>query len=68
MSEGDNLIDSEVAAMLLGVSTNHLRQMVYRKKLVSQGRQKRKSMFLLADVLALQTHRNKPTLGEDVAS
>lgn len=55
MSEG--LIDSEVAAMLLGISKNNLRQLVYRKQLVPHGRQKRRSMFLLQEVLALQTRR-----------
>jgi hypothetical protein len=58
MSEGNGVIDSEVAAMLLNISSNNLRQLVYRKKLVPTGRHKRKSQFLLADVLALQTHRS----------
>ena len=66
MSEGNNLIDSEVAAMLLGVSTNYLRQLVHRKQLMPQGRQKRKSMFLLADVLALQTRRGVTIIGEEI--
>ena len=57
MSEGNGLIDSEVAAMLLGISKNNLRQLVYRKQLVPQGRQKRRSQFLLQEVLALQTRR-----------
>jgi hypothetical protein len=55
----DGLIDSEVAAMLLGVNKNNLRQIVHRKILVPQGRQKRKSCFRLADVMALKTHRDK---------
>jgi hypothetical protein len=58
MSEGNGVIDSEVAAMLLNISSNNLRQLVYRKRLVPTGRHKRKSQFLLADVLALQTHRS----------
>ena len=53
----DGLIDSEVAVMLLGISKSNLRQLVYRKQLVPRGRQKRRSQFLLADVLALQTRR-----------
>jgi hypothetical protein len=57
MSEGDGIIDSEVAAMLLGISKNNLRQLVYRKGLVPVGRHKRRSRFLLVDVLALQTRR-----------
>lgn len=59
MSEGNGLIDSEVAAMLLGISSTNLRQLVYRKQLVSKGRHKKKSQFLLQDVLALQTRRGK---------
>ena len=58
MTEGNGVIDSEVAAMLLNISQTNLRQLVYRKRLVPTGRHKRKSQFLLADVLALQTRRN----------
>ena len=43
--------------MLLGVSKNNLRQLVFRKKLVAQSRHKRRSQFLLQDVLSLQTDR-----------
>ena len=57
MTEGKGVIDSEVAAMLLGISKTNLRQLVFRKQLVPTGRQKRRSQFLLADVLALQTRR-----------
>lgn len=65
MTEGNGLVDSEVAAMLLGISTNNLRQLVHRKMLVPQGRQKRRSMFNLQDVVALQTRRAK---GHDIPS
>lgn len=58
-NEGNGLIDSEVAAMLLGISTNNLRQLVHRKQLVPHGRQKRRSQFLLQEVLALQTRRGQ---------
>jgi hypothetical protein len=67
MSEGDGLVDSEVAAMLLGISKNNLRQLVYRKALVPQGRQKRRSRFLLVDVLALDKTRLSRTVhGEGI--
>ena len=62
MTEGNGIIDSEVAAMLLGISKNNLRQLVHRKQLVPVGRQKRRSTFHLQDVLALQTRRGE--LGE----
>lgn len=66
-NEGDGLIDSEVAAMLLGISKNNLRQLVYRKALVPQGRHKRRSRFLLADVLALdKTRLSRAIQGEGI--
>ena len=55
----ENLVDSEVAAMLLGISTNNLRQIVYRKALTARGRKKRKSLFLLEDIYALQKSKMK---------
>lgn len=58
-TEDSDVVDSEVAAMLLGVSKNNLRQIVHRKILVPQGRHKRKSCFQLADVMALKTRRDK---------
>ena len=57
--EGDGIIDSEVAAMLLGISKNNLRQLVNRKLLVPIGRQKRRSMFRLQDVVDLQKHKEQ---------
>jgi hypothetical protein len=59
MTQGDGIIDSEVAAMLLGISKNNLRQLVHRKQLVPVGRQTRRSTFRLQDVLALQTRRSE---------
>jgi hypothetical protein len=59
MSDEQNLIDSKVAAMMLGVSSNNLRQLVYRKELIAKGRIKRKSLFLLDDVQALSNKRTK---------
>lgn len=54
----ENVIDSEVAAMLLGVTQNNLRQIVYRKLLKSQGTKKRKSLFLLQDVENLKAAKS----------
>ena len=59
MSDEQNLIDSKVAAMMLGISANNLRQLVYRKELIAKGRIKRKSLFLLDDVQALSSKRTK---------
>lgn len=57
--EGDGIIDSEVAAMLLGISKNNLRQLVNRKLLTPIGRQKRRSVFRLQDVVDLQKHKEQ---------
>lgn len=58
-TEGDGIIDSEVAAMMLGVSKDAVRMMVMRKKITPLGRQGRKNTFRLQDVVALQTRRTK---------
>lgn len=57
--EGDGIIDSEVAAMLLGISKNNLRQLVNRKLLTPIGREKRRSMFKLQEVVELQKHKEQ---------
>lgn len=57
MTSEHAIIDSEVAAMLLGTSKDNIRQLVLRKQLVPRGRQRRRNTFLLSDVLALQTRR-----------
>lgn len=66
MTEGNGIIDSEVAAMLLGISKNNLRQLVHRKQLVPIGRQKRRSTFHLVDVMALQTRRGNNPEGNKI--
>lgn len=62
---GDGLIDSEVTCMMLDITPTALRQLVYRKILEPKGRRKRRSLFLLQDVLALQTRRTKPIQGKE---
>lgn len=68
MSDGNGIIDSEVAAMLLGINKNNLRQLVHRKQLVPVGRQSRRSTFRLQDVLALQTRRGKLGQGRNTST
>lgn len=46
-------ITSQQAAVLLGVTQNNLRQMVFKKKLVPVGKDGRKNLFDRADVEAL---------------
>jgi len=53
------LVDSVAAAEILGVTTNNLRQMVHKKKIVPVERNGRKSMFAKADVIALKERRQK---------
>lgn len=57
VEEQDKLIDSEVAAMLLGISKANLRQLVLRKLLVPVGREKKRSMFQLQDIVKLQERK-----------
>jgi hypothetical protein len=57
MAEGNGIIDSEVAAMLLGISKNNLRQLVYRKLLTPIGKNSRRNTFKLQEVLEFQTRR-----------
>jgi hypothetical protein len=58
MAEGNGIIDSEVAAMLLGISKNNLRQLVYRKLLSPVGKSSRRNTFKLQEVLEFQTRRS----------
>jgi DNA-binding transcriptional MerR regulator len=57
----ENVIDSEQAAELLGISKNNLRQLVYRKLLVPVGKQKRRSLFNVEDVAKVKAAR-KPSV------
>ena len=57
----ENVIDSEQAAELLGISKNNLRQLVYRKLLVPVGKQKRRSLFNVEDVEKVKAAR-KPSI------
>lgn len=57
----ENVIDSEQAAELLGITKNNLRQLVYRKLLVAVGKQKRRSLFNVEDVEKVKAAR-KPLI------
>jgi hypothetical protein len=50
-------IDSASAAELLGITSNNLRQMVYRKILVPIGKDKRRSLFRITDVTQVKAAR-----------
>lgn len=55
----DEMIDSAKAAEILGITTNNLRQMVHKKRLVVASREGRRSMFRRSDVEALAARRGK---------
>jgi hypothetical protein len=57
----ENVIDSDKAAELLGITKNNLRQLVYRKLLVPVGKQKRRSLFNIEDVAKVKEAR-KPLI------
>ena len=60
----ENIIDSDKAAELLGITKNNLRQLVYRKLLVPVGKQKRRSLFNVEDVEKVKAARSPITLSE----
>jgi hypothetical protein len=53
----DGLIDSINASLTLGITPNNLRQLVFRKLLTPVGKDKRRSLFRLADVQRIKEAR-----------
>jgi hypothetical protein len=53
----DGLVDSINASLTLGITPNNLRQLVFRKLLTPVGKDKRRSLFRLADVLRIKEAR-----------
>jgi hypothetical protein len=53
----DGLVDSINASLTLGITSNNLRQLVFRKLLTPVGKEKRRSLFRLADVLRIKEAR-----------
>jgi phage regulator Rha-like protein len=54
----ENVIDSVAVAEMLGITRNNLRQLVYRKVLICVGKDKRRSLFNVANVEAVKTARS----------
>jgi hypothetical protein len=52
-------MDSVEVASYLGITTNNLRQMVFKKKLVPSGKNGRRLVFNRSDVIAFAESRNK---------
>ncbi len=53
----DGLVDSINVSLILGITPNNLRQLVFRKLLTPVGKEKRRSLFRLADVLRIKEAR-----------
>lgn len=56
-----NVIDSKQAQEVLGISSSNLRQLVFRKLLVPVGKEKRRSLFNIADVERIKASRSTTT-------
>lgn len=54
-----DVMDSIEVATYLGITTNNLRQMVFKKKLVPSGKKGRRLVFNKADVVAFAEGRKK---------
>lgn len=54
-----DVMDSIEVAAYLGITTNNLRQMVFKKKLVPSGKKGRRLVFNKADVVAFAEGRKK---------
>jgi hypothetical protein len=52
-------MDSIEVAAYLGITTNNLRQMVFKKKLLPSGKNGRRLVFNKSDVIAFAEGRNK---------
>lgn len=60
----DDIIDSVATAEYLGISAVNLRQLVYRKILVPCGKEKRRSLFKMADVAQVKAARTSSVPSE----
>ena len=58
----ENTVDSTQAQEILGISSSNLRQLVWRKMLVPVGKNKRRSLFNVADIERVKASRSKTTL------
>lgn len=59
VSVSSDYVDSATAAEILGVTTNNLRQMVHKGRLVPARKEGRKNLFARADVMELRDKRVK---------
>jgi DNA-binding transcriptional MerR regulator len=57
LNPNEEIVDSIYVSQLLGITSNNLRQLVFRKLLVPVGKEKRRSLFRLADVLRIKEAR-----------
>jgi uncharacterized protein (UPF0216 family) len=61
VNDGYEMIDTNSAAQELGITANHLRQMVFKKKITIAGKKGRKSLFRRGDVESLKQLRTEDT-------
>lgn len=62
MNDAQEMMDTNAAAQELGVTANHLRQMVFKKKITVAGKKGRKSLFYRGDVESLKQIRKDDNL------
>lgn len=60
----DDTIDSFDAANLLNVNDNHLRQIVFQKKIQKVGIRRRRALFKKADILKIKEERDIAQINE----
>jgi hypothetical protein len=58
----DNVMDSTQAQAYLGITSNNLRQLVFRKLLIPVGKVKRRSLFNITDVERIKASRTTTTV------
>ncbi|NDB57286.1 hypothetical protein EB001_02370 [bacterium] len=57
LNSNEEIVDSINVSQILGITPNNLRQLVFRKLLIPVGKEKRRSLFRLADVLRIKEAR-----------
>lgn len=57
METQDDVVDSVRACEILGITSNNLRQFVFRKMLTPVAKHKRRSVFKTEDVMSLKASR-----------
>lgn len=59
ITQDEQTVTTSDAAAIIGITQNHLRQMVFKKRLTPAGRKGRSNTFYLWQVQALREERDK---------